>query len=238
MADCKGVNKGDKKVNKQYAFVSHDAVSALLHPLMVLHGIVVVPRVVSSDQDGNRTTANMELDFVNVDQPDDRFTVSCFGYGIDSQDKGPGKAVSYATKMAMLKTFMLETGEDVERDNIDHTPPYTAEQFEQFHAYLDAGEVVLFHALRLELPPETWTALFGSFAKGEITRGKSRARTLEAEGWSRVSEYVTHIRTAIEADDQPGLLEVIAEVGELGHSVWGELNEFEKAKIKTVKEAA
>jgi hypothetical protein len=35
-----------------------------------------------------------------------------FGYGIDDQDKGAGKAMSYAVKYALLKTLGLETGDD------------------------------------------------------------------------------------------------------------------------------
>jgi hypothetical protein len=52
--------------------------------------------------------------------------VSFFGYGIDNQDKGPGKAMSYAVKYAMLKTFCLETGDDPEKDDIPHLPAKSA----------------------------------------------------------------------------------------------------------------
>ena len=98
MSDLNYVQKSDKKVNNQYTFVTHDAVSAALHPLLVTHGIVTIPRMTEWAQDGNRTSVNMEVDFVNVDAPEDKVTVPCFGFGIDPQDKGPGKAVSYATK--------------------------------------------------------------------------------------------------------------------------------------------
>jgi hypothetical protein len=35
-------------------------------------------------------------------------------HALDNGDKAPGKAISYATKYALLKTFLLETGEDEE----------------------------------------------------------------------------------------------------------------------------
>ena len=123
MSDLNYVQKSDKKVNNQYTFVTHDAVSAALHPLLVTHGIVTIPRMTEWAQDGNRTSVNMEVDFVNVDAPEDKVTVPCFGFGIDPQDKGPGKAVSYATKYAMLKLFVLATGDDPEKDNINHVAP-------------------------------------------------------------------------------------------------------------------
>ena len=59
-----------------------------------------------------KTIIKLRVEFVNIDNPDDRFCVEHYGYGIDTQDKGVGKAVSYAYKYALLKTFALETGEN------------------------------------------------------------------------------------------------------------------------------
>lgn len=122
MAEVSYVQKEDKKVNNQYTFVSHDAVTAKLRPFLIKHGIVVVPTVTRYEQDGNRTEATVQVSFVNIDNPEDRVTVDYVGYGIDPQDKGPGKAFSYASKYAFLKVFCLETGDDPERESIDHVP--------------------------------------------------------------------------------------------------------------------
>ena len=116
------VQKEDKKVNNQYTFVSHDAVTGKIRPALIEAGIITVPRVVKWAQDGNRTEVNVEVDFVNIDKPEERITVPMFGFGIDQQDKGPGKAISYAVKYALLKAFSLETGDDPEKDIIDHKP--------------------------------------------------------------------------------------------------------------------
>ena len=45
MLEVKYVQKTDRKVNNQYTFVSHDAVTAALHEPMANHGIVMVPNV-------------------------------------------------------------------------------------------------------------------------------------------------------------------------------------------------
>ncbi len=119
------VQKESKKVNNQYTFVSHDAVTAKIRQPLIDNGILPIVRVVGHKQDGNRTEANIEVDFVNIDVPEERVTVPAFGYGIDPQDKGPGKAISYAFKYAVLKTFALETGDDPEKDMIDHKPANT-----------------------------------------------------------------------------------------------------------------
>ena len=122
MADIAYVQKESKKVNNQYTFVSHDAVTATVRQGLVKHGIVPVPTVISCVQDGNRTVLELQVDFVNMDNPKDFISTRSFGYGIDQQDKGVGKARSYAIKYAYLQQFALETGDDPERDLIDHKP--------------------------------------------------------------------------------------------------------------------
>jgi hypothetical protein len=116
MSELDYIAKGDKTVNGQYRFVSHDQVTAKLHPLLVKYGITIVPTVEEISQEGNRTVVKMLITFVNAEMPSDNFTVRSVGYGVDGADKGPGKAISYAFKMACLKTFCLETGEDPDND--------------------------------------------------------------------------------------------------------------------------
>lgn len=116
------VQKEEKKVNNQYTFVSHDAVTAKLRPALIENGILPVVTVKKHLQDGNRTEVLIGVRYVNIDKPEEYVEVEAFGYGIDPSDKGPGKAVSYAVKYALLKTFCLETGDDPERDNIPHVP--------------------------------------------------------------------------------------------------------------------
>ena len=42
-----------------------------------------------------------------------------FGFGADSQDKGSGKAFTYAYKTALSKSFMLFSGEDTDNEHSD-----------------------------------------------------------------------------------------------------------------------
>jgi hypothetical protein len=117
MTELDGVAKSDSKVNGQYRFHSHDDVTAALHPLLVKHGITMIPTVTKHTQEGNRTEAEVSVVFSNADDPsNDNFVVQYFGYGVDSGDKGPGKAISYACKYAALKTFCLSTGDDPDKD--------------------------------------------------------------------------------------------------------------------------
>lgn len=122
MKDIDYVQKEDKKVNNQYKFVSHDAVTATCRKAFVEHGVLSVPTVVEHTVNGNRTVMAVKVEFINIDTPDDRLETISYGYGIDGQDKGVGKAYSYAIKYAYLKVLGLETGDDPERDNIDYKP--------------------------------------------------------------------------------------------------------------------
>ena len=122
MKEVKYIQKNEKK-SGLYSYVSHDSVSAALHAPMAEHGIVMIPTIAKLVQDGNKTIVTMDISFVNADEPTDRITLQYYGYGIDTQDKGIGKAVSYAVKYALLKMFCLETGDDVEKDNIEHESP-------------------------------------------------------------------------------------------------------------------
>ena len=132
MAEVDYIQKGDKKVANQYKYVSHDQVSEAIHPQLVKHGIAVVPTVKSMTQEENRTVMCLAVGFINVDNPEDRFVIESWGYGIDTGDKGPGKSYSYAFKYAILKTFMLETGDDPDHDQESKFGlPITRDQYEE-----------------------------------------------------------------------------------------------------------
>lgn len=129
MADVRYIQKREKAAKGlPYKYVTHDDVTGALHDAFVKWGIQTITDIVNRKQDGNRTEVDVVVSFINIDNPEDKVNVNSFGYGIDNQDKGPGKAISYATKMAYLKSFMLETGEDPEKDNEDHKPSMISDE--------------------------------------------------------------------------------------------------------------
>ena len=106
----------EKKQNMRYSIVSHDTVTAKLRPALINAGIVYWPIGFTFHQNGNRTECTGTVRFACIDDPNDYIDVATAGYGIDEQDKGPGKAISYAVKYAQLKAFALETGDDPDLD--------------------------------------------------------------------------------------------------------------------------
>ena len=133
MAEVNYIKK-DKKIKLGvggFSVTGHDAVTKLIHPLLVKHGINLIPSVESSKQEGNRTTVEMKFRWVNIDDPTDFFTNGCHAYGIDNQDKGLPKAISICQRYIVLKTCHLETGEkDIEEDQIDFAPKNKQQKME------------------------------------------------------------------------------------------------------------
>jgi hypothetical protein len=107
-----------------YKVVTHDQVTANVRPEFHKQGILVVPKVLESRVvDAGATAkgtpiiryeARFSIAFVNINEPADRVDVELDAHALDHGDKAPGKAVSYATKYAMLKVLSIETGEDDE----------------------------------------------------------------------------------------------------------------------------
>lgn len=130
MRELDYIQKSDKQVNGQYRFASHDQVTEAIHPLLVKHGVTMIPTTKSITQEGNRTSVVMMVVFTCVDNPTDQFSVEYAGYGVDGGDKGPGKAVSYACKYAALKTFAIATGDDPDKDAIAKFEPVKCVEFD------------------------------------------------------------------------------------------------------------
>ena len=145
--------KKDKNVTgagEGYMAVTHDMVTAIVRPHFVAAGIILSPRVVigamvdtgRKSKSGNpamRYEGTFEVDFVNADDPQDRITVRLDAHADDYGDKAPGKALSYATKYAVLKLLMLETGEDDEGRLGPPQAEYTEEQQTQLQELRDAA---------------------------------------------------------------------------------------------------
>lgn len=65
---------------------------------------------------GNQVFMRIETTyrFVNVDNPQETIDIITYGDGVDTQDKAPGKAMTYADKYALLKAYKIITGDDLD----------------------------------------------------------------------------------------------------------------------------
>lgn len=78
--------------------------------------IVESGEIVTTTKYGERKSLHVRIEttyrFVNVEEPTEFIEITTYGDGVDSQDKAPGKAMTYADKYALLKAYKIQTGED------------------------------------------------------------------------------------------------------------------------------
>lgn len=111
--------------NKGYKAVSEVDVLKAVKPAEEKYGVYSYPakreivesgEIVNQTKYGERKSLFVRVEtvyrFVNVDEPSEYIEVTTYGDGVDSQDKAPGKAMTYADKYALLKAYKIQTGDD------------------------------------------------------------------------------------------------------------------------------
>jgi len=228
-----------------YKAVTHDQVTAVVRPHFVKHGIVVeveqikskmlVTRNVSANEKMHLYSGTYSVEFVNIDNPTDRIPMTVTAHANDSGDKGPGKAMSYAVKYAMLKLLSLETGEN---DEARFSDPYTSEQAEIFHDLVETEKAYELYLFMATLPPETQTGLVNSFPDGKKTQGKKKVQTLESDGRAAFAQVVEDIQAGV-ANHDPAVLEITDEMTPVEKQFLAKrLSNYEIQHLKKMKEKA
>lgn len=113
----------------QYKAVGEADVLAAVRPLEAKHRVYSYPfdreiidaqlMIKEKEWKGNVTKTQQQFirvktiyRFVNIDNPEEYIDITSYGDGVDSQDKAPGKAITYSDKYALLKAYKIITGED------------------------------------------------------------------------------------------------------------------------------
>ena len=104
--------------------------------------------------------------FVNVDNPTDFIETTTFAEGIDPQDKGSGKAMTYADKYALMKAYKISTGDDPDQTASEET--HYRKQAKPPVVCVDCGSVI--NATKTQ-NGTVWTAeTIASFSKKQYGR--------------------------------------------------------------------
>ena len=123
---------------KSYKAVSERDVIDAVKPIEAKHGVYSYPasrEVLESQTLESETEYNGKVSkkttfftriktvyrFVNVDDPEDYIETTTFAEGIDPQDKGSGKAMTYADKYALMKAYKISTGDDPDQTGSEPT---------------------------------------------------------------------------------------------------------------------
>jgi hypothetical protein len=121
--------------------VLYDEVIAVLKPLLVKHGIVVM---VDFLVDGSRANAKgnyiyegyFDVHYICVEDGS-RHTSKIVAHSMDAGDKAPGKAITYAAKISHVKVFGFETGvNDESRAEASNTDFITERQYAELYSLM------------------------------------------------------------------------------------------------------
>jgi len=127
-AVAKNLNVGWGK--NQYKAVGEADVLAAVKPIEAKHKVYSYPVereivetaiLTSTKSDGGESKQQFMrirtvYRFVDMEKPTDFIDIATYGDGVDSQDKAPGKAMTYADKYALLKAYKIITGDDPDQN--------------------------------------------------------------------------------------------------------------------------
>lgn len=98
-----------------YKAISEEKVTSTVRGSLLKNGIVIVPVEQLHHREGTLSTVDVSYRIQNIDDPKDYIIAKSSGTGADTQDKGVGKAMTYAYKYLLLRTFAIPTGEDPDK---------------------------------------------------------------------------------------------------------------------------
>ena len=139
-------------------FYATDAdICSALSKALVKHGVCVFVNLINQEvkeikrngKDGYITYVTIETTFVDSDSGES-ITLTGFGQGYSPTDKGIYSAITGAQKYIYLKTFVIETGDDPEKDSVLDVPPDYAKMLD--NAYRSGKEA--FKLCYKTIPPE------------------------------------------------------------------------------------
>jgi hypothetical protein len=117
MKDIQYLAKDDhvKFGSTDYKAVSEEKVTSTVRESLIKNGIVIIPVEQSHHREGTLSTVDVSYRIQNIEDPEDFIIAKSSGTGADTQDKGVGKAMTYAYKYLLLRTFAIPTGEDPDK---------------------------------------------------------------------------------------------------------------------------
>lgn len=101
-----------------YRAITEEKVTTAIRESLIKNGLVIIPVGQKYQRNGNIASMEIEYKIIDIDTGESEIIVSA-GEGADSQDKAAGKAMTYAYKYLLLRTFAIPTGEDPDRISSD-----------------------------------------------------------------------------------------------------------------------
>ena len=121
--------------NNKYRAITEEKVTTEVGKSMRKHGLVILPIGVEERREdfdvvrangkhGTDRITTITTKYLVVDsESGESMEVCSAGAGVDSQDKGIGKALTYAYKYLLLRMFAIPTGEDPDKQASEDSTP-------------------------------------------------------------------------------------------------------------------
>lgn len=164
-----------------YKYAGDSEVSAAFSKAMKNHNVFMYSSILERtcqayERRGGKNsfliTVKLEVTFVDVDSGESKVCIF-YGDGSDSDDKGVFKAITGAQKYALMKTFLVETGDDPEREKMQMEPKAVEKLKEEMRGNAAKGTAVL---------KNTWGNLSGAEKKalqGDMEEIKEMAKQVD-----------------------------------------------------------
>lgn len=136
MAEVESVKKSAHNDYSNYDYATEADILEAIRGSLVKHKLIVVPSVLHASTEneaiekGFVTFLQMQFRIIDTENPESFLAIDWYGTGWDTTDKGAYKAMTGAVKYFLLKTFLIATNDDPERDTIQkgaEKPRKTAE---------------------------------------------------------------------------------------------------------------
>lgn len=116
MQDVEYMAKDDhiKFKSTNYKAISEEKVTRTVRESLIKNKLVILPVEQDHSREGTLSTVNVKYKIIDIESGENEVIVSS-GTGVDTQDKGVGKAMTYAYKYLLLRTFAIPTGEDPDK---------------------------------------------------------------------------------------------------------------------------
>ena len=154
-----------------YKALSEEKVTSIMREELIKNKLVIFPIAQEANRNGTITHVDTKYRMVNVENPEEFIEIVSCGDGADTQDKGSGKAMTYAFKYMWLRVFALPTGEDPDKISsaeLDDKAKKEAEKKAEKARYISKVEQASLQAeiLRTGGSVKTWVEyLAGKFPK-------------------------------------------------------------------------
>jgi len=211
-----------------YRAVTHDMVTAMAREHLIEFGVMVLPSLARSGENLEdfaqesvpgetksgtkkiRYEAVFDVSFINIEDSNDIACVQVPAHAEDTGDKAPGKALSYATKAALLKVFNIETGVNDESrlEEGRKMQRLLNATIEELREYMESGDGLGVYLLQDKVGEDAWSDIFNSAPEGKKTAYKKELRELETQG----SKVLVELNKAIQAEDAYGAKELVEDI--------------------------